>query len=272
MSLRAAIVTHHSESSIAACLASLPRGLEVTVWDNASGDRSAEIVRSRFPWVELIESPRNLGFGAAHNRIWRAHQEELLLLLNPDARLAEGCLERLERRLRADGLALVAPRLSYEDGRPQLSYGSFPGLLSDFFKSRRQRAVAAGEPAAVAALERELARQPRPDWVSGACWLVRRESLARLGGFDEDFFLYLEDVDFCRRLRAAGEDLALEARARCIHLEGGSHSSSQAARRHYRRSRALYERKWGSRLGAWLYGRLRAVDSEREGASGGGLV
>jgi len=262
--LRVSIVTFDSAATIEACLRSVlaehdpPR--RVTVVDNASGDGTVERVRSGFPEVELIEAGANRGFAAAHNAVLRTAAAPLALLLNPDARLEPGCVGSLVAALAAHpDVALAAPRVERPDGRPEVSFGAFPSWRTDLRQRRLAAAVARGDAAALATVARRLEQPHCPDWVSGVCLLARIDALRRVDFFDEGFFLYLEDVDLCRRLRAVGQRVMVEPSARCVHLGGKSLADRSVARREFRRSRLHYESKHGTAFGAWAYRLLRRV-------------
>jgi len=264
--LQVSIVTHNSTATLDDCLDSVFAAgtdleLRVDVVDNASTDGTVERVRERYPAVHLTCSANNLGFGAAHNRILRGCAAPRLLLLNPDARLLPGCLPYLvENLIEEPPLALVGPRIDYPDGSPQLSFGPFPGVLRDLVQGNRTRRIQRRSTRAVRRLERKLAWPVSPDWISGACCLARTSALREVGGFDERYFLFLEDVDLCRRLRARGHSLRVDPRARCVHAEGASQVGQQQTKTHYRRSRLLYEQIHGTRLGTLLRGQVLHYD------------
>ncbi len=258
------IVTFNNEASISRCLASLREqtdaaDLRIIVFDNASSDATCDIIKDSFPEVHLSENNANIGFGAAHNIGLSSCPNEFVLLLNPDAWLLPDALSHLRSALSNDGrLALVGPRVEYEDGSAQLSFGAFPGLLADLKQRRLTRAVQAGNPRTLAWLEKRLEGPFNPDWISASCMLVRRKCVEGIGYFDEDFFLYWEDVDLCRRLTHEGYHLRVEPSALCRHLEGYSQPEADDQRLHFRRSRLIYENKHGSRLGFSLYKFIRA--------------
>lgn len=220
------IVAYRSRAHLSACLSSLGFGagglaLQAIVVDNASGDGSAELVRSEYPEVLLVQNTVNRGFAAAVNQAAALARGRRLLMLNPDARLLPRCAEALAAALDArPRAALAGPQLLNGDGSPQASAWPAPGLASlafealflyNLFPGSRLNGlrIASGEPVAVDAL-------------SGACLLVDREFFASLGGFDEGFFLYYEDTDLCVRARAAGREALLVPEARAAHALGGS--------------------------------------------------
>ncbi len=174
----AILVTHDSAAVIGAALASLPPGVPAIVVDNASRDDSAAIAEAA--GARVIRSAENLGFGLANNRGIAAADTPYVLFLNPDATLAEGCLESLlavaERRPEA---ALLVPTILKANGRA--SRNGFAHL-----RSRLRPLPGDGEARAIA-------------FASGAVVLARREAMAAIGGFDPAIFLYFEDDDLSRR-------------------------------------------------------------------------
>jgi len=216
------IVNHNGEVHLRRCLESL-RGpgpeLEVLVVDNASSDGSLGMVREVFPEVRVLEQNRNLGFGAANNLAAIEARGESLLLLNADAWLEAGALQRLhERLLREDRLALVAPTLLYPDGRRQFAWSPERGVAGEALQ--RLRNLFENRSWAHGAFMRTASRLVGRLWFTAACVLVRGDAYEAVGGFDERFFMYFEDVDLCVRLENAGWGLAQEPNAVVRHAGG----------------------------------------------------
>lgn len=222
------VVNFNTRELLRNCLASvlLEEPAEVVVVDNGSADDSRALVRNGFPGVLLISEPRNPGFGAAANRGVAACGAPYVLLLNADTRLEPGALRALTGELdRHPKAAVVGPRLLETDGRPQSSWFPEPTpfnlLALNTFLNRLVR-VTPG-----------LARRFRPvwgrdvpagtvPWLKGAALALRREAFQAIGGFDESFFLYAEDVDLCFRLRNAGWEVRFTPAAQVVHVEGAS--------------------------------------------------
>ena len=243
------IVSFNAHDDLDRCLASLaadPPALahEVIVVDNASADGSADVVR-RYPAVRLIETGRNLGFAAGNNRGIRASTGELLLLLNSDTVVPPGAVDGLVAVLRQHPeAAIVGPRLVDAQGRAELSFGSMIGPLAEVRRRRLARGLARGDAEAGRTVEAMARREQFPDWVSGACLLVRRGDAEAVGLLDERFFMYTEDVDFCAAGRARGHRVLFTPDVVMTHLRGRSAASAPAATRAaYRRSHlAFYEK------------------------------
>jgi len=200
----------------------------VIVVDNASGDGSADQVEARFaqtPSVHVIRSPENAGFGAGNNLAARAASSRYLFLLNSDAAIEPGCMGKLVAVLEGrPDIGLVAPAVYLLGGALQEgSYGSFPTPATIFLRANRR-----------------VADTHTPDWISGVAFMARREEYLRLGGFDEGFFMYHEDVDLCRRFRDAGLIAYRELGAAVVHMEGGSSPSNRARLAAYDASQDRY--------------------------------
>ena len=218
------IVAYNSRERLRACVAPLLEapGLNVIVVDNASPDRSLDAVRDLR--VTAIQLPVNGGFAHGVNAGWRAGSLPYVLLLNPDARIDPTSLETLVRVLEDDQtVGAVAPRIVNEDGTLDYSQRRFPRLRSTYARALFLHRLfpAATWTDELVRDEDAYARRGSPDWVSGACILLRREALALLDGLDEGFFMYGEDIDLCRRLRVAGYGIRFEPSAVVEH-EGGA--------------------------------------------------
>jgi len=196
----------------------------VIVVDNASTDGTPGLVREKFPEARVIEQ-ENKGFGAGNNAGMRAASGRYYLLLNPDAWLTEGALEKLVAF--ADEhpeAAVVGPRLLNPDGSLQRSVRGYPSpwrIATEYFFLRklgpRTHALNAffGEQ-----FDHESTREA--EYLFGACMLVRREAVDAVGGFDEDFFLMSEEVDWCYRFREAGWKVLFYPGAEVFHVVGAS--------------------------------------------------
>jgi GT2 family glycosyltransferase len=210
--------------------------VETIVIDNASHDGSADAIAARYPSVHLIRSETNFGFAGGVNRAAAAARGETLLVLNSDARLQPGALELmldlLQGRPRA---ALVGPAMCYADGRPQASAFAFPGLLQVALDLRPVDRL----------MDTRLngrihATTPRQvDHPLGACMLIRRAAWQDVGPLDEGYFMYLEEIDWCRRARERDWQIWYHPHALVVH-HGGSSTGQQPE--------AMFAQLWRSRL------------------------
>ena len=243
------VVSFEARDTLVAGLATLERNagmaVETVVVDNASTDGSAAAVRAGFPGVKVIANAETVGFARACNQGARESGAPLVLFLNPDASLEPGALPALadlvESRPR---VGVAGPRTRSANGDIQVSTGPDLSLLSEWRQRRLVRGVARRDPKPLAQAEALHAREHEPDWVSGACLIVRREAFLAVGGFDERFFLYEEDADLCRRVRAARWQVLFTPAAEARHALGRSMARApERARLEYHRSHLLYYRK-----------------------------
>lgn len=202
------IVNWNTADTLVECLRSVEQeaarvALDVFVVDNASSDDSVASVQRDFPQATLIVNVQNVGFAAANNQALRLAQGRYLLLLNPDTVVRPGALRTLADVMDAHPEAgFAGPHLLNADGSTQPSARPLPTVWSEL------RAIVAVGHARGA--ERDLGRSgasTRPQevgWVSGACLLIRQETVQRIGLLDEEFFLYFEETDWCTRARRQG--------------------------------------------------------------------
>jgi GT2 family glycosyltransferase len=211
--LSVSIVNTNSRELLLACLASLAgTEAEIVVLDNASEDGSAAAVRERFPAVQVIAQAHRAGFGANHNAVIRSTTGRYVYVLNEDTTADDWGLGVLTAYLNAHPrVAALGPRLVYPDGRVQASAWRFPTpLVSTLALATLGRL----------GVTQSRGEAPRPvDWVTGAAILLRREALDEVGLFDEDFFLYSEEVDLQARLRRAGWDVHYYPGVSVVHHE-----------------------------------------------------
>ena len=240
-----AIVSHNTRGCLRECLRSLrdrPPGTphRVTVVDNASTDGSADMVEAEFPAVNLICNAENRGFAAANNQALRQFGTPFALLLNSDCVADGGAIDGMVAFMKSHPDAgMVGCRLVDTAGRPQASAGRLPGLGTQalsFFQVRRL--VPGRVQSALAALSRsrrlvdrltagyftpaEATEPLRVQFISGACLAVRRATWEQIGLLDDAMFLYLEDVDWCRRAAEAGWSLYYVPDLSVVHVGGQS--------------------------------------------------
>jgi hypothetical protein len=204
---------------------------EIIVVDNASTDGSVAMVREEFPSVRLIDLKSNLGYGSAANRAVGICRSETILLINSDTRLRPGCLEALCDYLDQNkSVSVVGPRIVYPDGTPQTSTFYYPTplhfllYLSGLYKFiryvpilRRQSLQATSKHAAGVVPS-----------VLGAAFAFRRTAFESIGGFDESFFMYCEEMDLCFRLAKSGHLIHFAPVTEILHFGGASTAQRQA--------------------------------------------
>lgn len=263
------IVNYNTRAELAACLASIaaspPNGLaRVVVVDNASTDGSVEWLRAERPDVVLHALGSNVGFGAANNHAIRTSTAALVLLLNSDTVVPAHAIDTLVARLEATGAVAAGPRLVDGQGRAEVSFGAMLSPLAEWRQRRLVRQAASRRPGDRDAIARLLAVEREVDWVSGACLLVRRQAALDAGLFDERYFMYEEDVDFCAALRAAGGRVLFTPAAEVTHLRGQAVGRAGAgASRYYDQSHLRFYEKhrpaWAPLLRLWMQVRGRSV-------------
>ena len=180
---------------------------EYILVDNASGDGTVEMIRERFPWVKVIESPKNVGFGSGNNLALAEAKGMYVLLFNPDLtvfpREVESWIEWMHAR---PDVGISGPRILNPDGSDQESCYRFPNLLTPVLR----RTFLGRLPFARKSLERytmkemDRTREQDVDWILGAAMLIRKTVLDHIGHFDPRFFMYFEEADICRRAWSGG--------------------------------------------------------------------
>ncbi len=218
------VVTHDALPWLEKCLESIA-GISSVVVDNGSSDGTAAFVRECFPNVKLVEF-ENRGLAAGWNRGLAEIDAEFILALNADAWLLDGALEELlDVAARHPRAAVIAPRLQNPDGSLQRSVRGFPTvwrLATEYFYLRklapRSQVLNAFYGAGFAHDEERVV-----EWAMGACLLLRRDALTDVGLFDERFFLFSEEVDWCRRAADRGWSVVFTPAAECVHVGGASH-------------------------------------------------
>jgi GT2 family glycosyltransferase len=234
-----AIVSFNTRGPLESCLASVraANAAKTVVVDNGSTDGSIELVRDRFPSVELLTSERNCGYGAAANAAIAACDAPAVLLLNADTVLEPQALTALGRYLdEHPRAAVVGPRLVNADGSLQRSTYPFPSAGDAFLGQSGLHVLVRRIPWLRGRSWRTWGHdRARPvPWVLGAALAIRRTPFEAVGGFDEAFFLYGEEVDLCRRLTAAGFEVHFAPVTSVVHLGGASTAAqAQAMEREY---------------------------------------
>ena len=258
--LSAIIVSYNTRQTTLDCLRALMADIrelpaEVFVVDNASRDGSAAAIRSEFPSVLMIENQRNAGFGAANNMALRMARGNHILLLNSDAFVKPGAISALLQLIsRRPEVAVVGPRLTNADGSLQRSCYRFPSPLRAVYENLLLTAAFPNHSLVGDYRRWEHDFERDVDFVIGACMLVRREAFDGVGGFDEQFFLYAEEEDWCKRIADAGWKVTFTPAAEVMHLNGGS-GKSQPDRvfDEFHRGAERYLRKHHGSIGLFVY-------------------
>lgn len=229
------------------------QGWQIIVVDNASTDDSRQAIAQAFPTVTLIALTENRGYAAGNNQGLAAATGEEIILLNSDVEAETGQLQALVDFLWDNpAVGAVSAGLRTANGEAQsFAFGGDPSplylLRRGLCRSLRLSPLhnwAVAEPLIV-------------DWVSGACLCVRRQVIEQIGGLDENFFLYFEDVDWCRQMRGAGWQVVYNPRVQVVHLGGQSQPARRVANRHYGESlRYFYGKHYGKLWASIIDGML----------------
>lgn len=237
--------------------------LHCIVVDNASNDGTAECIANEHPWIELIQNRENMGFGRACNLAFSRVKSPYLLLINPDAVIEASAVERLMQFMQSHPAAgIAAPATLDDDAQPH--YAGMMVKPDDLLKSvlgnhtnayPQRRPINPGDPPF------------QTNWVCGAVMMIRSELFRSLDGFDERFFLYFEETDFCRRAAAIGAEIWAVGEAVAHHSGSvsakatGDELYSSCIAEHYLRSRRRYLAKhFGLLRGLGTEAALRCID------------
>lgn len=210
----------HLRRFLPSVVAAAPAGVEIIVADNGSTDDSVGVLEREFPSVTVLRMDRNYGFAGGYNRALERIEADYYLLLNSDVETPGGWLEPLVECLdRNPDVAVVSPKLISSEERTMFEYAGASGGYIDylgypFCRGRILRTV-------------EEDRGQYDDardlfWVSGAAFCCRAELFHRLGGFDDDFFAHMEEIDLCWRMQLAGYRVRVVPESRVYHLGGGT--------------------------------------------------
>jgi GT2 family glycosyltransferase len=260
--LSVVIVSWNATKYLEECLTSLdearyPWPIEVIVVDNASADDSSRMVQRLFPDVILIQNSDNLGFSKANNIGIRRSTGKYIALVNSDVHVLANCLEKLVDYLESEpGTGMTGPKIIGGDGRQQNSHRGFPRLWNMLCRAVAVDRVLPGVPLFSGyLLKSSVIESPTPvDILSGCFLVVRRSALDDIGLLDEAFFIYGEDMDWCKRFWRANQRVMFFPAAESIHYGGAS--SANAPLRFFvemQRADLQYWRKHHSRIAVALY-------------------
>lgn len=217
------IISYNSQDFIEKCIRSvlknLPTYAEVIVLDNFSTDKTVEILKKFIPKIKLLKSDENLGFAKGCNKAVKEAKGEYLFLLNPDTEMSEPIIDELIKfyEITVD-VGIVAPKLIMQDDKVQASVKRLPTLWGAFkeyilgTKNSYSEYVPNGD------------KPQEVEMTYGAAWLIKKDLFNKLGGFDEKFFLYYEDVDFCRRVCKNNKKIYYYPKVLIKHLVGATKS------------------------------------------------
>jgi GT2 family glycosyltransferase len=249
MDLSIIVVNWNTKDLLLQCLESVYQtiegiGMELFVVDNGStdGSRSIFVSDGRFPEVKFIGNEMNFGFARANNQALRTAVGKYLLLLNPDTRVKKGAIYRLASFMDAHPEAGGAgAQLLNADGSKQNSIANFPSLVTELFNKSLLRWLF---PKAFPGKERNYPESIEVDSVIGACMMIKREAVEQVGLLDEDYFLFLEETDWCYRVKRAGWKVYHVPQSEVYHFQGkGAELEKAKAKVEYYRSRYHFFKK-----------------------------
>ncbi|MGV1098493.1 glycosyltransferase family 2 protein [Thiovibrio sp. JS02] len=247
MDLSIVIVNWNTRDLLLDCLASVyatvkDLDFEVFLVDNASADGSVEAVQKEYPEVIVIENERNLGFGAANNKGLARMLGKYALLVSTDIVLTEEAVIKLYRLMEEkQDAAFACGQLLNADGSKQNSIANFPSFLSLLCNETILRLLL---PKKFPSKRQEYETPIEVDSCIGACLMVRKEAMDRVGMFDERYFVFMEETDWALSMRNAGWKSFFVPDARIYHLQGQTAGHNVRARIMFYRSRYIYFRKW----------------------------
>lgn len=248
ITVSAIVVTYNSVENITSCLTALQNEVdsingEILVYDNNSEDNTVQVIKKEFPNIKLLESEQNLGFGRANNRAVEKSKGEYILFANPDMVLDSGALKVLFETFKSQTLAgAIVARLHNADGSFQPTCRNFPNFYNIFFSrgsvlNHKILPAKRGETYTLGDFDK-ITEVPA---ASAACMLAEKAFFLEIGGFDNRFFLFMEDTDLSLRIKQAGKKVYFEPKAGALHYWGKGSSISRI------------RRSWYHHMSVWKY-------------------
>lgn len=220
MDLSIIVLSYNTKDITGECLSRLPKAAEVIVVDNASEDGSPEMIEKKYPWVKLIKSKVNLGFAKGNNLAMKHCNNPVVLFLNSDCFVEKDTLNKALEYFENHHCDALGVKLTYEDGRLQPSAGDLPnplnacawifGIANSFHPKNKEF----------------FAKERIVGWVTGAFLLMRKAVFEKAGGFDEKIFMYMDEVDLCKRINMAGYKVCFTPDIAVTHLHRASSKDS----------------------------------------------
>ena len=237
VNLSCIIVNYYNSAPLKNCLESVYRTLrkisfEVIIVDNSQNDPGMAPLIESYPQVRVIQNATNVGFAKANNQAALSAQGKTLLFLNPDTVLADQAIEEMVAHLESDpDIGALGPKVLNTDGSLQYSCRRFPTLMTGFFN--RYSLLSwwlPDNPYTVQYLMKDFNHDENRevDWLSGCCLMVPYTIFEKVGGFDEHYFLFNEDVDLCRTINKGGKRVIYFPEATVIHQVSTSNSKTTA--------------------------------------------
>jgi GT2 family glycosyltransferase len=209
---------------------------EIIVVDNHSQDGSIEMLEKDFKYIKLIKNKENFGFAKAVNQGIITAKGDYVLLVNSDMIVPEEAIEEMLAISEKHQIGILGPKLVYPNNKLQGSVGYFPSGVTEFFtKTRLYKIFNYGR-----YIKPKFQRLTEVDWVSGGFMLIKKEVIDKIRFFDEKFFMYVEDVDFCYRAKKAGFKVAFTPAVSIIHFHQASSKNNLKQAHAYERASIRY--------------------------------
>lgn len=254
--LTVSIVNWNTAEELAECLDSVlsqeGTEIEVIVVDNASTDNSGYMLKTQYLGrIKFIQNSNNIGFGKAHNQALSQSTGRYFMLLNPDSKLTSpGTLSEIVNYLDQNpDIGVLGPKILNTDGSLQYSARRFPSLIAGMFRNTVLDKLFPSNRYVKNYLMSDWSHDEisEVDWLSGAAMVVRRETIERIGPLDERFFMYCEDMDWCKRAHCDGWKVVYYPKVSLLHRIGASSDKDPyAAIRRHHKSMLLYFLKYNS--------------------------
>jgi GT2 family glycosyltransferase len=256
------IVSWNTKKYLEECLTSLRTidgnlSVEIIVVDNASSDGSPEMIRNQFPNVKLIESGANLGFAGGNNVGLKEASGKYICLINSDVNVPPDCLPKMHSYMEQQPtIGLLGPGMLRTDGRVHRSGMRFPTLWTIFLRALFLDSLFKGLRGFGGFLMKDFRfdRTKDMDVLNGWLWMARREALDQVGPLDDRFFMYAEDVDWCKRFHLAGWRVVFYPEAKALHYGGASAANAPSRFNiEMQRSDLQYWKKYHGRTSLFFY-------------------
>lgn len=211
------------QASVDNCQKKLNNQIEVIVLDNASSDDSADMVENKHRWVKLIKSKENTGYGGGNNLVLLQAKYPLVLFLNSDVFVEEDTIQKAIEYFQEHECDVLGIKLTFENGSFQPSAGNLPNPLNtilwilglgQLFNPFHPRS------------EKFFNTDKKVGWIMGAFFLIKKDAFEKAGGFDESIFMYMDEVDLCKRLYKKGYKVCFTPSVNAIHLHRASSSDN----------------------------------------------
>lgn len=222
------IVNYNTKDLTKSCIKSIfnhegQSEIEVWVVDNASSDGSVQMIRENFPEVNIIESKKNIGFGAGHNLVFKKAKADYFLVLNSDTIIENGAIEKIVDFMKKNlPCGLASCKIKGFDGNLQPNGGDLPFGMALFTWLFNLETFGIKSPSFHRSEPKYYNSAHKVGWISGSFMLIRKEVINKIGFFNEKYFMYFEDVEFCQRAKEGGFSIMINPQVEISHLSGGS--------------------------------------------------